>query len=389
MTPIYLDHNATTPVAPEVRDAMLPCLGDLFGNPSSGHEAGRRARHAVEVARGQVADLLGAAAQDVVFTSGGTEANHLALLGVIRARGPARAHVVTSAIEHPSVLQPLWGLAREGVEVTTVPPRPDGTVDPDAVTAALRPDTVLVSLMHANNELGTLQPVAEVAAAARRRGVLVHTDAAQSAGKVPLDVTELGVDLLSLAGHKLYAPKGIGALWVRPGTPLAPLFHGGGQERGLRPGTEPVPGIVALGAACALVARRLPTEGPRLRALRDRLEAQLAARAGDVHVNGQGAPRLPTTSNVSFIGLEGALVLAAAPEVMASTGSACHSGGEPSHVLRAIGATPETIRGAVRLSLGHGTGEGDVERAVTALAAAARRLRGHGAPAEGAPRMAG
>jgi len=312
----------------------------------------------------------------VIFTSGGTEANNLALAGVVHAAGATRAHVVASAIEHPSVLQPLLALAGEGVEVTLVPPRPDGRLDPEAILAALRPETVLVSLMHANNELGTLQPVAEVAAEAARRGILMHTDAAQSAGKVALDVRALGVDLLSLAGHKLYAPKGVGALWVRPGTPLAPLLYGGGQERGLRPGTEPVPAIVGLGAACALVAEELAGAGPRLRALRDRLEEGLAARVGNVQVNGAGAPRLPTTSHVSFLGLDGALLLAATPEVMASTGSACHTGAdEPSHVMRAIGASPAAIRGAARFSLGHETTRDEIERAIELIARAAQRLR--------------
>ncbi len=379
MEPIYLDHNATTPVASRVREAMLPYLGELFGNPSSTYRAGREARDGVERARGQVAALLGADPGEIVFTSGGTEANNLALLGSVRARGPARAHVVTSAIEHPSVLQPLWALAREGVEVTVVPPRPDGALDPQEVIGALRPDTVLVSLMHANNEMGTLQPVTEVAAEAARRGIAVHTDAAQSVGKVALEVRALGVDLLSLAGHKLYAPKGIGALWVRPGTPLSPLLFGGGQERGLRPGTEPVPAIVGLGEACALVAEELPEGAPRLRALRDRFEAGLVSRVGDVQVNGVGTPRLPTTSHVSFLGCDGALLLAAVPEVMASTGSACHTGAdEPSHVLRAIGASPATIRGAVRFSLGHGTSESEIERALELISRAAQQLRPRG-----------
>ncbi len=376
MEPIYLDHNATTPVAPEVREAMLPCLGELFGNPSSGYRAGREAREAVERAREQVAALVGGRPEEIVFTSGGTEANNLALVGYVLARGSARAHIVASAIEHPAVLEPLRALRSEGVEVTLVAPGPHGAVDPEEVLAAVRPHTVLISLMHANNELGTLQPVAEVTAEAARRGIAVHTDAAQSAGKVALDVGDLGVDLLSLAGHKLYAPKGIGALWIRPGTLLSPLFHGGGQERGLRPGTEPVPAIVGLGAACALVAEDLAESTPRLRALRDHFEAELIARIGDVQVNGAGAPRLPNTSHVSFLGRDGALLLAAVPEVMASTGSACHTdAGEPSHVLTAIGASPTAIRGAVRFSLGHGTTAQEVERALELIVKAAARSR--------------
>ena len=376
MEPIYLDHNATTPVAPEVREAMLPCLGELFGNPSSGYRAGREARAAVDRARGQVAALVGARAEEIVFTSGGTEANNLALVGYVHARGPAGAHIVASAVEHPSVLQPLHALAGEGVEVTLVAPRPHGALDAEELIAALRPQTVLISLMHANNELGTLQPVAEVAAEAARRGIAVHTDAAQSAGKVALDVGDLGVDLLSLAGHKLYAPKGVGALWIRPGTPLSPLLHGGGQERGLRPGTEPVPAIVGLGAACALVTQELAESTPRLRALRDHFEAELIARVDDVQVNGADAPRLPNTSHVSFLGRDGALLLSAVPEVMASTGSACHTDAtDPSHVLTAIGASLSAIRGAVRFSLGHGTTDWKVERALELIVKAAALSR--------------
>lgn len=377
MEPIYLDHNATTPVAPEVRAAMLPYLGERFGNPSSAYRAGREARAAVERARAQVAALVGGKPEEIVFTSGGTEANNLALIGFMRARGAGRRHVVGSAIEHPAVLEPLRALRREGVEVTLVPPGPHGAVDPEEILAAVRPQTVLISLMHANNELGTLQPVAEVAAAVAGRGIAVHTDAAQSAGKVALDVGALGVDLLSLAGHKLYAPKGIGALWVRPGASLAPLLHGGGQERGLRPGTEPVPAIVGLGSACALVAEELAEGAPRVRALRDHFEAELIARVADVQVNGAGAPRLPSTSHVSFLGRDGALLLSAVPEVMASTGSACHTDAtEPSHVLAAIGAGPAAMRGAVRFSLGHGTSEDQIDRALALISTAAVRLAG-------------
>lgn len=377
MEPIYLDHNATTPVAPEVREAMLPCLGELFGNPSSAYRPGREAHSAVEEARAQVAALIGGRPEEIVFTSGGTEANNLALLGFPRARRPGPRHVVASAIEHPAVLEPLRALRGEGVEVTLVPPGPHGTVDPEAILAALRSETVLISLMHSNNELGTLQPVAEVAAGVAGRGIAVHTDAAQSAGKVALDVGDLGVDLLSIAGHKLFAPKGIGALWVRAGTSLSPLLHGGGQERDLRPGTEPVPGIVGLGAACALAAGELAESTSRLHALRDHFEAELVRRIGNVQVNGSGAPRLPNTSHVSFLGRDGALLLSAVPEVMASTGSACHTdAAEPSHVLTAIGASPSALRGAVRFSLGHGTTEAEIERALQLIETASRNPNG-------------
>lgn len=385
METIYLDHNATTPVAPQVREAMLPFLGDIFGNPSSGYRAGRDARAAVERARAQVAALIGGRPEEIIFTSGGTEANNLALIGFLRARGAAGAHVVASAIEHPAVLEPLRALRREGVEVTLVPPGPHGVLDPEEILAAVRPRTVLISLMHANNELGTLQPVAEVAAAVAGRGIAVHTDAAQSAGKVALDVGRLGVDLLSLAGHKLYGPKGTGALWIRPGTNLSPLLHGGGQERGLRPGTEPVPAIAGLGAACALVAEELAEGAPRLRALRDHFEAEMIARIGGVQVNGSGAPRLPNTSHVSFLGRDGALLLSAVPKLMASTGSACHTdASDPSHVLTAIGASPAATRGAVRFSLGHGTTAQEVERALDLIVkAAARSSVGRIAAAQG------
>lgn len=381
MDRIYLDHNATTPVAPEVREAMLPFLGERFGNPSSGHQRGFEARLAVEYARRRVASLIGANAGEIIFTSGGTEANNLALVGVLRARGVAGAHAVASAIEHPAVLEPLEALRREGLQLTLVRPRSDGTVDPDAVVEAFRAETVLVSLMHSNNELGTLQPVAEVARIARRRGILVHTDAAQSVGKVPIDVAGLGVDLLSVAGHKLYAPKGIGALWVRPGTQLVPLIYGGGQEHRLRPGTEPVPAIVGLGAACALAERDLDEFGPRVGALRDLLEQRLTEGLDGVRVNGAGTPRVPSTSHVSFPALDGAALLAAVPEIMASTGSACHTGvTEPSHVLTAIGLGPDAARGAMRFSPGRSTTREDIERAAELIADAVPRLTGRSEP---------
>ncbi len=374
MEPIYLDHNATTPVAREVREAMLPYLGERFGNPSSEYALGLEARVAVEVARRQVAALIGVRSDDVIFTSGGTEANNLALIGALRAHGVARAHVVTSAIEHPAVLKPLEALEREGIRITHVPPRHDGSIDPDAFIEEFRDETVLVSLMHSNNELGTLQPVAEIAREARRRGILVHTDAAQSIGKVAVDVAALGVDLLSFAGHKLYAPKGIGALWVRPGAQLVPLLYGGGQEHGFRPGTEPVPSIVGLGVACALAEADLAEFGPRVGALRDLLEQRLVKDVPDVQINGAGAARLPSTSHVSFLSLDGGALLAAVPDLMASTGSACHTGAtEPSHVLQSLGASEEAARGAVRFSLGRHTTRAEIERAADLIAAAATR----------------
>lgn len=370
---IYLDYNATTPVHPLVREAMLGALDEVFANPASAYAAGGTARAAIERARGQVAALLGARPAEIVFTSGGTEANNLALLGALRAHGLARAHVVTSAIEHPAVLEPLRALEREGLALTLVAPDADGVVAAESVIAALRPETVLVSLMLANNEVGTLQPVAEVARQAKARGVLVHTDAAQAVGKIPIDVDQLGADLLSLAGHKLYAPKGIGALWVRPGTPLAPILFGGGQEGGLRPGTEPLPGIVALGAACAVAAPEGLAGAARLTRLRDRLEHQLSARIDGLQVNGQDAPRLPATAHVSILGVDGATLLAAVPELAASTGSACHTG-HASPVLAAMGLSPAAARGAIRLSLGLPTTDAEIDRVVVLLAEAANRL---------------
>lgn len=370
MKPIYLDHNATTPVAPQVREAMLPCLGELFGNPSSGYRAGREAHDAVERARAHVAALIGGRPEEVVFTSGGTEANNLALIGFLRAHGAGRRHVVASAIEHPAVLEPLRALRGEGVEVTLVPPGPHGAVDPDEVLAAVRPQTVLISLMHSNNELGTLQPVAEVAAGVAGRGIAVHTDAAQSAGKVALDVGDLGVALLSLAGHKLYAPKGVGALYVRRGVELEPLIHGAGHEQGRRAGTESALLAVGLGTACTLAQDLAPME--RVRALRDRFWRALQDRFGDrVVLNGHPEDRLPNTLNVSFVGMIGAEVLARLDGVAASTGSACHSGRvELSPVLAAMGVPERIGMGAVRFSLGRQTTDAEIDAVVAQLATA-------------------
>ncbi len=381
--PIYLDFNATTPVAPEVFAAMTPYLTSHFGNPSSGHVYGRRARDAVEQARAQLAELIAARPDEIVFTSCGTEANNLAIRGVAAAHGRP-GHIVTSTIEHPATAQPCALLEAAGWAVSRVPVGASGRLDAAALIACLRPDTALVSLMHANNETGVLQPVAGIAEAARRRGVLVHTDAAQSVGKLPVRVDELGIDLLSLAGHKLQAPKGIGALYVRGGTRLDPLIVGGGQERGLRPGTENVAHIVGLGAAAALARGRLAAEDGRLRRLRDRLWDLLAAAVPGLILTGEPDHRLPNTLNIRFPGARGTAILAAAPEIAASTGSACHEGGErASPVLRAMGVAEDDALGAVRLSLGWTTSEADVERAAAALAAAwracvvdARRPRG-------------
>ena len=370
--PIYLDHNATTPVAPEVLDAMLPWLRGEYGNPSSTHPYGRRAAQAVATARGQVAELIGAAAQEIVFTGCATEANNLGLLGVARALGAERRHLVVSAVEHPAVMAPAMHLRSQGWDVTVLPVDSFGRVSVDDVGRALRPDTALVSVMHANNEVGTLQPVAAIATLTRPRGILLHTDAAQSAGKMRVDVDELGVDLLTLAGHKFNAPKGVGALYVRAGTPIRAVMHGAEQEHGLRPGTENVAMIVALGAAAALASASLPDLTPKLLALRDRLHAQLEAGVPGLQLNGHPQHRLPNTLHVSFPGVSGRALLAeAADTVAASVGSACHSEHDAvSGVLAAMGIGAARALGAVRLSVGRTTLVDDIDRAVAALVSA-------------------
>jgi cysteine desulfurase len=373
MKPIYLDYNATTPLDPAVVEAMEPFLRERFGNPSSAHAYGQIARDAVERARRQVAMLLGAGPGEIVFTSGGSEASNLALKGVVfaaLARSPARdLHVITSAVEHPATLEPCAFLRRLGCRVTVVPVDGHGVVELDAVRRALREGARLVSIMHANNEVGTLQPIREIAALAHEHGALVHTDAAQSAGKIEVTVRDLGVDLLSIAGHKLYAPKGIGALYVRDGIALEPLIHGAGHEGGRRAGTENVPYIVALGAACEIADRSLPAAAERLRTLRDRLWRSLRKGLGDrVVLNGHPEQRLPNTVNANFIGCVGAELLEAIPEIAASTGSACHEGQiSLSPVLAAMGVPPELGRGAVRLSVGRFTTEADIDRAAHLL----------------------
>ena len=371
--PVYLDYNATTPIAPEVAAAMRPWLEEHFGNAASGHVYGERAAAAVARARAEVAALVGAAAPDeIVFCGCATEANNLALLGVARALRGAKRHLVVSAVEHPAVMQPALRLQEEGWALTVLPVDGGGCVDPRAVRDALRPDTALVSVMHANNENGTLQPVAEIARIVRAHGAFMHTDAAQSAGKLPLDAAALGVDLLTLAGHKFHAPKGVGALYVRRGTPIAPIMAGATQEHGLRPGTENVPHIVALGEAARLARERLPGAEARLRRLRDRLHKLLAARVPGLALNGNAEARLPNTLNVSFPRVAGQALLAATrDEVAASTGSACHAhDAQASGVLGAMGLSAERAAGAVRLSVGIYTRDEEIERAAEALARA-------------------
>ncbi|MDO9164914.1 MAG: cysteine desulfurase family protein [Rhodoferax sp.] len=374
--PIYLDYNATTPVAPEVLDAMLPWLRGEFGNPSSTHVYGRRAAQAVAAARRQVAELIGAQAQEIVFTGCATEANNLALLGVARALGVEKRHLVVSAVEHPAVMVPALYLRDQGWALTVLPVDAFGRISPDALADALRPDTALVSVMHANNEVGTLQPIREISRMTRERGILLHTDAAQSAGKLPLNVDELGVDLLTLAGHKFYAPKGVGALYVRDGTPIRSVLHGAEQEHGLRPGTENVAAIVGLGAAAALARASLLTASEHLCTLRDRLHGDLAASIPCLRLNGHPEHRLPNTLHVSFPGVSGRALLAEAADVVAaSVGSACHSEHDAvSGVLAAMGADAARASGAVRLSVGRMTTSEEVKRAAEGLAAAWQRL---------------
>jgi cysteine desulfurase len=364
---IYLDFNASTPLAPEVVDAMRPFLTEHFGNPSTHHWAGAPAKAAVERARAQVAALLGCDPDEIVFTSGGSESNNHALKGVFFANRDRGDHIVTSAVEHPAILQPLRFIEKLGARLTVVPVDRRGRVDPDDVRKALTPRTILVSIMHANNEVGTVQPIDEIAAITRAAGVLLHTDAAQSVGKIPTRVSELGVDLLSVAGHKLYAPKGVGALFIRRGTRIEPLVHGAGHEQGRRAGTENVVLDVGLGAACEVATRWLGM--PAVQVLRDRFEARLRELFGEkLTVNGAGAERLPNTANVNFVGRVGAEVLARLPGVAASTGSACHAGSvELSPVLAAMSVPSEEGMGAVRFSLGRTTTWAELEHVVSAL----------------------
>ncbi len=374
--PIYLDHNATTPLLPEVVEAMLPFLREHFGNPSSGHVYGLRAREAVTRARTQVAALIGCQPDEVVFTSGGTEANNLAIRGL--ARSGDRRRIVTTLIEHPATVRPCELLTdRAEAEVVRIGVDGDGRARLAEAERAIDATTGLVTVMHSNNETGVLQPVAEIAALARARGAHIHCDAAQSIGKVPIDVSDLGVDLLSIAGHKLYAPKGVGALYVKRGVPLAPLVVGAGHERGLRPGTENVASIVALGVACEVLGRDLAASAKRIAALRDELWQLLAARVPGLTLNGHPTLRLPNTLNVRFPQVSGERLLSLAPEIAASTGSACHEGHEQaSAVITAMGVPADQALGSVRLTLGRGTTKTDVSRASDALVAAHRLALG-------------
>ena len=374
MRQIYLDYNATTPISPSVREAMEPFLTEHFGNPSSVHATGRICREAIEDARGRVAALLGADSEEIVFTSGGTESNNLAIIGTFSGNPESLAgHFLISALEHPAVKAPAQYLSRCGIAVTIVPCDRQGVIDPHTVEAALRDDTRLVSIMHANNELGTIQPLREITDICHARGIPVHTDAAQSVGKVPTDVDQLDVDFLSVAGHKLYAPKGIGALYVRRSVSLDAILHGAGQERGLRPGTENVASIVGLGRAARLAMQGLEGEYARLESLRDRLLSGLRQTIGTrLTVNGEQArERLPNTLSVNFPDVVASNLLRRCPELCASTGAACHANQVTmSPVLAAIGLSPEVARGTARLSVGWYTSEEDIDRVIQLLSGA-------------------
>lgn len=381
MLRIYLDHNATTPVEPAVLEAMLPFLSADFGNASSIHTFGQRARAAVETAREQVAALINARPQEIVFTSGGTESDNHAIFGVASALAAWRpgVHVITSSIEHEAVLNSCQALEKSGVAVTYLPVSREGLLDPGELRAAIRHETVLITVMHANNELGTFQDIEVMAQVAREHNIVFHTDAVQAVGKIPIDVSRLPVDLLSISGHKLYAPKGVGALYIKSGTPLRPLLYGGHHQRGFRPGTENVAGIVALGKAAELARARLSVDSARIAALRDRLEQELLACIPDCRVNGIGAGRrLPNTSNFTFAGIEGeAMVIALDLMGLAcSTGAACSSGAvEPSHVLTAIGLSAAEARASLRFSLGRHTTAAEIDAALEIIPAAVAQLR--------------
>lgn len=381
MPRIYLDYNATTPVRQEVLEAMLPYLQTHFGNPSSVHWAGRRAKQGLEEAREQVAALIHARAAEVVFTSGGTESNNLALWGVVRAVDREKKHIVTTAIEHSSVLETARSLVQHGYEVTILPVDGEGRIHPEDLRAALRPETVLVSIGLANNEIGTIQAVPLLSRIVHEHGILVHTDAVQGAGKLPVDVDALGVDLLSLSAHKIYGPKGIGALYIRKGTPFVPVWRGGGQERERRPGTENVAAAVGFGVAATLAARELETTAAHAVQLTTKLWHGIRERIPEVFLNGPEHDRLPNTLNVGFVGAsgEGLMMGLDLAGIAVSTGSACAAGAlEPSHVLLALGRDPRAAQSAIRFSVGKETTEQEVDDLLTVLPQIVERVRAAG-----------
>lgn len=369
MRQIYLDFNATTPIAPSVVEAMTPFLNGHFGNPSSVHSMGRAAKEAIEDSRAKVAGLLGCDQEEIVFTSGGTESNNLAIKGVLfNGNTASRGHLVVSAIEHPAVMRPARFMEKLGYELTVVPCDEHGFVRPSAVAAALRPNTRLVSIMHANNEIGSVQPIRQIAEICHGRNILLHTDASQSVGKIPTFVDELDVDMLSLAGHKLYGPKGIGVLFVRNGVTLEPLLHGAPHENGMRGGTENTPYIVGLGQAASLVLKCLDESAEHMTKLRERLETYLLDAIPGLIVNGDGTQRLPNTLSVAFPNVVGYDLLKRVPEVCASLGSACHSDGvHSSATLAAMGCDPARMAGTIRFSLGWYSSQEEIDRAANVL----------------------
>lgn len=375
--PIYLDYNATTPVDPGVRDAMLPYLGEHFGNPSSSNLYGQRAKQAVEKAREQVAALISAMPEEVVFTSGGSESDNHAIVGAALANTQRGKHIITSCIEHPAVINTCRYLEeRLGFRITYLPVDKYGLVNPEDIRQAITTDAILITIMHANNEVGTIEPIREIGLIAKERGILFHTDAAQSCGKIEVDVKRLNVDLLTIAGHKLYAPKGIGALFIRNGTPIDSLIHGAGQEKGKRAGTENVPYIVGLGMACELAGHELSEYGTKVRGLRDRLYTRIVdgLEKERVRLNGHPEKRLPNTLNISIRGILGEELLAEIPEIAPSTGAACHAGAtEPSGVLLRMGLSREWALGALRLTLGRWSTSEEIDTAAKLIVERAKR----------------
>jgi len=378
MKRIYMDHSATTPVAPEVLEAMLPFFSEKFGNASSLHSFGLEAKEALEASREKVAKLLGANAEEIIFTSGGTESDNLALKGIAYRNREKGKHIITTVIEHPAILETCRKLQKEGFEVTYLPVKEDGLLDPAALQSAIRQDTILISVMHANNEVGTIQPLQEIGKIAAEKDINLHTDAVQSIGKIDTNVDALGVDLLSLSAHKFYGPKGVGALYVRKGTRLESIVQGGGHERGLRSGTENVAGIVGLARAADLAGEIMASEAERLTGLRDRLAKLVLDKVKDAWVNGSMTRRLPGNLNFSFKYVEGEslLLFLDAKGIGVSTGSACSSKKlEPSHVLLSLGLKPEECHGSLRLTMGRSNTVGDVDYVAASIAEAVERFR--------------
>ncbi|OUT70057.1 MAG: hypothetical protein CBB70_02970 [Planctomycetaceae bacterium TMED10] len=375
---IYLDHNATTPIDPGVRDAMMPFLSDRYGNPSSQHALGRQAAKAVEQARQQLSQFLDCSSDELFFTSGGTESSNLAISGTIMATdSPASAHIITSAIEHPATLEPCRALRQMGCEITVIGCDSNGVMQPHEVASAIQPNTKLVSVMHANNETGSIQPINAISHICKQSGILLHVDAAQSVGKLPVSCQKIGIDLMTVAGHKFYAPKGIGCLVARKGITLSPLVHGGGQESGLSPGTENVAQIVALGAAAEIAAEKSGSDAMRICGLRDQFENLVEQEThGDIFIHAKSAERLMNTTSVSFPDVEAVELLNRIPFLCASTGAACHSHSTViSATLQAMGVTEPIARGTVRISMGRHTTEDEIQQAAYALAKTWKKIR--------------